>query len=373
MGGPYHAAAIAAAAALLLLYPRDASIAVSAFAPIASSSGRFVVGNHLPLLKPLPPASSRFSASMAVLFATRGGGNDDDDAEDDGDDDDADDNDLRTVLVTGGTGYIGSHTCLELLSTGRYRVVVIDNLANSDVESLNRVRDLLGSNDGADERLHFRDCDIRDAKRLDDVLSEFPNIGSCIHFAGLKAVGESVALPLDYYDVNVGGTTNLLKRLNEKSVRRFVFSSSATVYGQPETLPLREDARLSATNPYGRTKLFIEEILRDLYASMPKPWNILILRYFNPIGAHPSGRMGEDPQVSRGHRFFSCFFVHTIFVRSIVALRPFAIISLSTQPLPSARFPSMPLSPRKPGHTEQPHALHRAGMRWSTREAERLR
>jgi UDP-glucose 4-epimerase len=210
--------------------------------------------------------------------------------------------------VTGGTGYIGSHTCLELLATGRYRVVVIDNLVNSDEESLNRVRELLAAAGGAGDndddvdvvgdRLHFRDCDIRDGAGLRSVLDEFPSIGSCIHFAGLKAVGESVAKPLDYYDVNVGGTTCLLRRLESASVRRFVFSSSATVYGEPEMLPLEEHARLSATSPYGRTKLFVEEMLRDLYASMPKSWNILILRYFNPIGAHPSGRMGEDPQVS---------------------------------------------------------------------------
>ncbi|KAL3823029.1 hypothetical protein ACHAXA_005217 [Cyclostephanos tholiformis] len=247
-------------------------------------------------------SSSSSSRSSTIVFATRGGGGggggggvDDGEGE------------LRTVLVTGGTGYIGSHTCLELLSTGRYRVIVVDNLANSDEESLNRVRELLklggggGGDAGTDDdkagaRLHFRNCDIRDAKGLEDVLGEFSSIDSCIHFAGLKAVGESVALPLDYYDVNVGGTTNLLKCLDAASVNRFVFSSSATVYGQPEMLPLREDARLSATNPYGRTKLFIEEILRDLYASRPALWNILILRYFNPIGAHPSGRMGEDPQ-----------------------------------------------------------------------------
>ena len=127
------------------------------------------------------------------------------------------------------------------------------------------------------------------------VLEEFPDIDSCIHFAGLKAVGESVAKPLMYYDCNIGGTVNLLEELGARKIKKFVFSSSATVYGEPEMLPLREEARLTATNPYGRTKLFIEEILRDCHASDPS-WNVLILRYFNPIGAHPSGRIGEDPQ-----------------------------------------------------------------------------
>eukprot|EP00578_Thalassiosira_sp_NH16_P024396 CAMPEP_0181085040 /NCGR_PEP_ID=MMETSP1071-20121207/5018_1 /TAXON_ID=35127 /ORGANISM="Thalassiosira sp., Strain NH16" /LENGTH=443 /DNA_ID=CAMNT_0023166817 /DNA_START=6 /DNA_END=1337 /DNA_ORIENTATION=- len=231
----------------------------------------------------------RGTTRSTALFATRGG----DSADADGDDD------LRTVLVTGGTGYIGSHTCLELLNTGRYRVVVIDNLENSSEESLNRVQQLLEDETTAgniDDRLHFRNCDIRDGPGLRSVLEEFPSIGSCIHFAGLKAVGESVAKPLDYYGVNVGGTTCLLRELKDAKVPRFVFSSSATVYGEPEMLPLKEGARLTATNPYGRTKLFIEEVLRDLYASQPEMWNILILRYFNPIGAHPSGRMGEDPQ-----------------------------------------------------------------------------
>jgi UDP-glucose 4-epimerase len=128
------------------------------------------------------------------------------------------------------------------------------------------------------------------------VLDEFPEITSCIHFAGLKAVGESVSKPLLYYDCNIGGTVNLLELLNQRGISKFVFSSSATVYGEPEMLPLRETARLQATNPYGRTKLFIEEILRDCYASDPASWNVLILRYFNPIGAHPSGKIGEDPQ-----------------------------------------------------------------------------
>ncbi len=200
----------------------------------------------------------------------------------------------RTVLVTGGAGYIGSHTCLELLNIpgDQYKVVVVDNLDNSSEESLKRVLELTGC---SKNRLQFRNCDIRNKAGLKKVLDEFPEIDSCIHFAGLKAVGESVAKPLMYYDCNVGGTVNLLDELGSRNIKRFVFSSSATVYGEPEFLPLREGARLQATNPYGRTKLFIEEILRDCHAS-DDTWNTLILRYFNPIGAHPSGRIGEDPQ-----------------------------------------------------------------------------
>lgn len=202
----------------------------------------------------------------------------------------------RTVLVTGGCGYIGSHTCLELLSYEHeeYRVVVVDNLDNSKDESLRRVRQLVNIDD-ASPRLVFRQCDIRNRAQLAAVLDDFPDVSSCIHFAGLKAVGESVAQPLSYYDCNVGGAVTLLQLLQERGVSKFVFSSSATVYGEPEVLPLVETARLQATNPYGRTKLFIEEILRDAHASKPEFWNTLILRYFNPIGAHPSGRIGEDP------------------------------------------------------------------------------
>mmetsp|Transcript_48698 Transcript_48698/g.117803 ORF Transcript_48698/g.117803 Transcript_48698/m.117803 type:complete len:446 (-) Transcript_48698:102-1439(-) len=200
----------------------------------------------------------------------------------------------RTVLVTGGAGYIGSHTCLELLEVPNklYNVVVVDNLDNSSEESLRRVQQLTNCDPS---RLHFRNVDIRDKVGLQQVLQEFPNIDSCIHFAGLKAVGESVAKPLMYYDCNIGGTVNLLELLTLNKIKKFVFSSSATVYGEPEMLPLREEARLQATNPYGRTKLFIEEILRDCHAA-DETWQILILRYFNPIGAHPSGQIGEDPQ-----------------------------------------------------------------------------
>lgn len=261
-----------------------AAIAASAFAATTKTT---TSSSHLSFGLRRRPSPYIKPSTSSALHAR--GGDDDDDK-------------LRTVLVTGGTGYIGSHTCLELLNTGRYRVVVIDNLENSSEESLNRVEQLVeeeGKTDDIKDKLHFRNCDIRDGEGLQSVLEEFPSISSCIHFAGLKAVGESVAKPLEYYGVNIGGTTCLLQHLQKAKVPHFVFSSSATVYGEPEMLPLKEHARLTATNPYGRTKLFIEEILRDLYASQPELWNILILRYFNPIGAHPSGRMGEDPQVSR--------------------------------------------------------------------------
>ncbi|KAL7492228.1 hypothetical protein ACHAWT_002118 [Skeletonema menzelii] len=261
-------------------------IAILQYAAITASAFAATSGLSFATTKPLFAIRRRQQFNSKSALFSRGGGEAEVSTE------------LRTVLVTGGTGYIGSHTCLELLSTGRYKVVVIDNLENSSEESLARVKQLLQDNPEAakDDRLVFRNCDIRDADKLRDVLTEFPSISSCVHFAGLKAVGESVSKPLEYYNVNVGGTTTLLQQLQENEVKHFVFSSSATVYGEPEMLPLTEKARLTATNPYGRTKLFIEEILRDLYASKPEMWNILILRYFNPIGAHPSGRMGEDPQ-----------------------------------------------------------------------------
>jgi UDP-glucose 4-epimerase len=211
----------------------------------------------------------------------------------------------RFVLVTGGAGYIGSHTCLELLNAGE-RAVVVDNLCNSDVEALERVRRLSGA---PEESLVFRNVDLCDKSALAAVFEEFSGrLDSCIHFAGLKAVGESVAQPLRYYDNNIGGTCNLLELLELHGCKRLVFSSSATVYGDPEELPIRESATLRSTNPYGRTKLFIEEILRDLAKSdsvvlngvgeeaAKEQWRIMILRYFNPIGAHESGEIGEDPQ-----------------------------------------------------------------------------
>ncbi|MDC7706296.1 UDP-glucose 4-epimerase GalE [Vogesella indigofera] len=189
------------------------------------------------------------------------------------------------ILITGGAGYIGSHTCLQLLTAG-YELVVLDNLSNSKPEALRRVQKLAGRN------LQFIEGDIRDATILDTIFSS--PIEAVIHFAGVKAVGESVAKPLKYYNNNVIGTLSLLAAMRRHSVRTIVFSSSATVYGDPASAPIREDFPLSATNPYGRSKLMAEDILRDLATSEPD-WNIAILRYFNPVGAHESGLIGEDP------------------------------------------------------------------------------
>ncbi len=198
----------------------------------------------------------------------------------------------RKILVTGGAGYIGSHTCVELLESG-HDVVVVDNLSNSHQESLKRVEKITGKN------LQFLQLDIRDRSAMEKAFSE-NNFQSVIHFAGLKAVGESCQQPLRYYDNNVNGTLVLTEVMAEAGVRELVFSSSATVYGDPHTVPITEDFPLSATNPYGRSKLMIEEILRDLSAAdnlseNTNPWRIALLRYFNPVGAHPSGLIGEDP------------------------------------------------------------------------------
>ncbi|MBZ9685300.1 UDP-glucose 4-epimerase GalE [Clostridium estertheticum] len=190
------------------------------------------------------------------------------------------------ILVTGGAGYIGSHTCVELLEAG-YEVIVVDNLKNSNEESLRRVKEITGKD------LKFYKIDMVDKVALEEVFKE-NNIQAVIHFAGFKAVGESVAEPLKYYYNNIVSTLVLAEVMKNYKVDKLVFSSSATVYGDPRTVPITEDFELSATNPYGRTKLFIEEILRDLYISDTN-WNIAILRYFNPVGAHPSGRIGEDP------------------------------------------------------------------------------
>lgn len=190
------------------------------------------------------------------------------------------------VLVTGGAGYIGSHTCLELLQAG-CEVTVADNLSNSREEALRRVRELAGRN------LCFHRVDLRDRGGLSRVFHG-ASFDAVIHFAGLKAVGESVEMPLRYYHNNVTGTLVLCEVMAEHGVRALVFSSSATVYGDPASVPIREDFPLSATNPYGRSKLMIEEILRDLHRADPR-WRIALLRYFNPVGAHPSGRIGEDP------------------------------------------------------------------------------
>lgn len=191
------------------------------------------------------------------------------------------------ILVTGGAGYIGSHTCVELLNAG-HELVVFDNFSNSHPEALARVEKITG------RKLNVVKGDIRDQGALEEAIHRF-NCTAVIHFAGLKAVGESVEKPLDYYDNNVIGTHRLLQAMINCGVKTLVFSSSATVYGEPQFLPLTEDHPLSATNPYGRTKLVIEEMLRDLYRSDPS-WRIGILRYFNPVGAHESGLIGEDPQ-----------------------------------------------------------------------------
>ena len=196
--------------------------------------------------------------------------------------------DPRTVLVTGGAGYIGSHTCVTLLEAG-LRVIVIDNLDNSSVVALDRVRELVP--DAAGE-LAFVEGDIRDPADLDRAFA-LGDVRSVMHFAGLKAVGESVAEPLRYYEHNVVGTVQLLRAMERHDVRDLVFSSSCTVYGEPATMPITEDTPLGATSPYGRTKLHIEEMLRDVAAT--GGWRMVMLRYFNPVGAHPSGRIGEDP------------------------------------------------------------------------------
>lgn len=191
-----------------------------------------------------------------------------------------------SILVTGGAGYIGSHTCLELLLAG-YEVVVVDNLSNSKEEALRRVQEITG------KTLTFHRVDLLDKAALEATFAAH-KIDSVIHFAGLKAVGESVSIPLHYYQNNITGTLNLCQVMQIYNVKKMVFSSSATVYGETNPSPLREDAPLSATNPYGRSKLMIEEILRDLHRSDPA-WDIILLRYFNPVGAHSSGRIGEDP------------------------------------------------------------------------------
>jgi UDP-glucose 4-epimerase len=195
-------------------------------------------------------------------------------------------NKLQNILVTGGAGYIGSHTCLELLEAG-YQVIVVDNLCNSSSVSLERVQQLTG------RQLDFVQADLRDKSALQQVFTHHA-IDAVIHFAGLKAVGESVSMPIEYYQNNVGGSINLLEAMHRAGVSNLVFSSSATVYGDPASLPITEDFPLSATNPYGRSKLMVEEMLGDVYTS-DASWNVALLRYFNPVGAHSSGRIGEDP------------------------------------------------------------------------------
>ncbi len=191
------------------------------------------------------------------------------------------------IIVTGGAGYIGSHTCLELLNAGHH-VTVIDNLVNAHEESLNRVQKLTGRS------LAFFNTDLLDVDAVDRIFELCDDVRAVIHFAGLKAVGESVAHPLRYYHNNVTGTLNLCHVMQKRKVKNIVFSSSATVYGDPATVPITEDFPLSCTNPYGRSKLMVEDILRDMHTADPE-WNAVLLRYFNPVGAHTSGEIGEDP------------------------------------------------------------------------------
>ena len=195
---------------------------------------------------------------------------------------------MKTTLVTGGAGYIGSHTLIELINNN-FEVVVIDNLANSSRESLRRVEQITG------HEIPFIEADVRDQSALDDIFTTY-SIDSVIHFAGLKAVGESVAKPLEYYDNNLVSTMTLLEAMRKHSVKQLVFSSSATVYGSPSELPLRETSTVGVglTNPYGKTKYIIEQIIQDYCVADPA-FEATILRYFNPIGAHQSGQIGEDP------------------------------------------------------------------------------
>ena len=195
---------------------------------------------------------------------------------------------MKTTLVTGGAGYIGSHTLIELINNN-FDVVVVDNLVNSSRESLQRVKQITG------HEIPFIEADVRDQSVLDDIFTTY-SIDSVIHFAGLKAVGESVAKPLEYYDNNLVSTLALLEAMREHSIKQLVFSSSATVYGNPSELPLRETSTVGVglTNPYGKTKYMIEQIIQDYCAADPT-FEATILRYFNPIGAHQSGQIGEDP------------------------------------------------------------------------------
>ena len=194
---------------------------------------------------------------------------------------------MKSILVTGGCGYIGSHTVLEMLNKN-YDVVVVDNFSNSSYESLRRVQELTG------KTVTFYEADIRDEKKMDEIFSAH-EFSAVIHFAAFKAVGESCKMPLKYYENNISGTVALLKVMDKHGVKKVIFSSSATVYGTPERLPLDENCHLSTTNPYGSTKLMMEGIMQDLYKA-DNAWNVILLRYFNPVGSHESGRIGEDPK-----------------------------------------------------------------------------
>lgn len=193
---------------------------------------------------------------------------------------------MKNILVTGGAGFIGSHTCVELLAKG-FAVTVVDNLSNSSIEALRRVELITGL------KPSFVEADIRDSQAMDELMAS-NDFDAVIHFAGLKAVGESVAQPLKYFDNNIYGTQVLLQAMDKVGLKNLVFSSSATVYGEPASVPINESFPLSAQNPYGRTKLVIEDMLRDLGVA-DQAWNVVLLRYFNPVGAHESGLIGEDP------------------------------------------------------------------------------
>jgi len=204
------------------------------------------------------------------------------------------------ILVTGGAGYIGSHTVVELLLAG-HSVVVIDNLSNSSRVSLDRVLEIVREKRPEVARIPFYEVDLRDRAALEEVFTDNPPFDCCIHFAGLKAVGESVAKPWEYYENNIGGTLVLLDVMRAHGCKSIIFSSSSTVYGDPEHVPVTEESpKGQCTNPYGWTKSMLEQIMSDLHTAdvkngAEKPWNVVLLRYFNPIGAHPSGRIGEDP------------------------------------------------------------------------------
>ncbi|XP_065858923.1 bifunctional UDP-glucose 4-epimerase and UDP-xylose 4-epimerase 1-like [Euphorbia lathyris] len=197
----------------------------------------------------------------------------------------------QTILVTGGAGFIGTHTVLQLLKEG-FRVSIIDNLDNSVTQAVDRVRELVGPQ--LSQKLEFVEGDLRNKHDLEKLFSR-TKFDAVIHFAGLKAVGESVVNPRRYFDNNLIGTINLYEIMAKYKCKKMVFSSSATVYGQPEKMPCLEDFELRAMNPYGRTKLFLEEIARDIQKAEPE-WEIILLRYFNPVGAHESGKLGEDPK-----------------------------------------------------------------------------
>ena len=192
-----------------------------------------------------------------------------------------------SILVTGGAGYIGSHTVVELLNEGE-KVVIVDNFVNSKPSALEAIKKITNKD------FKFYELDLRDKEGLNKVFEENKDITAVVHFAGLKAVGESVAKPIEYYDNNIYGTLVLLEVMRDHDVKKIIFSSSATVYGDPKEVPIKEDFPLSATNPYGQTKLMIEQILNDVYVS-DNEWSVILLRYFNPIGAHESGLIGENP------------------------------------------------------------------------------